>query len=449
MAREPLHVVILPWLAFGHMIPFFHLSSSLAKAGIRVSFISTPRNIQRLPEIPAELEPLFNFVQFHLPSVDGLPIGAEATVDLTMDQTQFLKVSYDLMDTQFKAFISKETVDWIILDFAPYWAVDIAREKSIPLIMFSVLSSVINAFFGHPDFLTAEEQKDRTWESLTSPPKWITFPSTVAFRPFEAKVIFLGVFETNASAKTDAERMSEMLNACQAVAMRTCKEYEGEYFDVATKVYRQAVIPVGLIPPVLVEKDRDNVEGHSSGEIFNWLDLQKNRSVVYVAFGSEAKLDRDQVFQIAHGLELADLPFLWALRKPMWAIDDDDALPSGFRSRTARFGVVAFGWVPQLDILSHPSIGGSLFHSGWGSIIETLQHGHTLVVLPLVIDQGLNARLLVEKGLAVEVERTDDGKFNGEDIAKALRMAMVSNEGEDLRLRARDMKSIFSDQGQL
>ncbi|KAF9608642.1 hypothetical protein IFM89_010426 [Coptis chinensis] len=197
-----------------------------------------------------------------------------------------------------------------------------------------------------------------------------------------------------------------MLNACQAVAMRTCKEYEGEYFDVATKVYRQAVIPVGLIPPVLVEKDRDNVEGHSSGEIFNWLDLQKNRSVVYVAFGSEAKLDRDQVFQIAHGLELADLPFLWALRKPMWAIDDDDALPS-----------------------------------------ETLQHGHTLVVLPLVIDQGLNARLLVEKGLAVEVERTDDGKFNGEDIAKALRMAMVSNEGEDLRLRARDMKSIFSDQG--
>ncbi|KAF9608643.1 hypothetical protein IFM89_010427 [Coptis chinensis] len=93
MAREPLHVVILPWLAFGHMIPFFHLSSSLAKAGIRVSFISTPRNIQRLPEIPAELEPLFNFVQFHLPSVDGLPIGAEATVDLTMDQTQFLKIS--------------------------------------------------------------------------------------------------------------------------------------------------------------------------------------------------------------------------------------------------------------------------------------------------------------------------------------------------------------------
>ncbi|KAF9624578.1 hypothetical protein IFM89_012000 [Coptis chinensis] len=114
MAREPLHVVMLPWLAFGHMIPFFHLSTSLTKSGIRVSFISTPKNIQRLPKIPANLEPLFNFVPFHLPSVDGLPLGAEATVDLTADEIQFLKKSYDLMDTQFKRFISNEKIDWVI-----------------------------------------------------------------------------------------------------------------------------------------------------------------------------------------------------------------------------------------------------------------------------------------------------------------------------------------------
>ncbi|KAK3227849.1 hypothetical protein Dsin_007711 [Dipteronia sinensis] len=101
--------------------------------------------------------------------------------------------------------------------------------------------------------------------------------------------------------------------------------------------------------------------------------------------------------------------------------------------------------IPQLEILGHQSIGGSLFHSGWGSVIETLQFGHCLVVLPLIIDQPLNARLLVDKGLAVEVERREDGSFTRDDIANALRLAMVSEEGEKLRVRAREAAVVFKD----
>ena len=66
---------------------------------------------------------------------------------------------------------------------------------------------------------------------------------------------------------------------------------------------------------------------------------------------------------------------------------------------------------------SHPSVRGSLFHSGWGFIIETLGYGHALVVMPNIIDQGLNARLLVEKGIAVEVERGEDDSFDRNEIA--------------------------------
>ena len=78
-------------------------------------------------------------------------------------------------------------------------------------------------------------------------------------------------------------------------------------------------------------------------------------------------------------------------------------------------------------------------------MIETLQFGHCLIVLPIIIDQGLNARLLVEKGLAVEVERREDGSFSREDIAKSLRLAMVSEEGEKLRIHAREAAAIFGD----
>ena len=140
-------------------------------------------------------------------------------------------------------------------------------------------------------------------------------------------------------------------------------------------------------------------------------------------------LSQDQVHEIAYGLERSELPFLWALRKPNWAIGDAEALPSGFSDRTSGRGVVCMGWAPQMEILAHPSIGGSLLHSGWGSVIETLQFGHCPIVSPFVIDQGLNARLLVEKGMAVEIARGDDGSFSRDDITKPLRVAMVMEEG--------------------
>ena len=280
---------------------------------------------------------------------------------------------------------------------------------------------------------------------MTSPPEWISFPSSVAFKGYEAKAVYSGFFTDNASGTTDAARYVEIINSCQAVAVRSCVEYEGEYLNLLGNLMGKPVIPVGLLPPEKAEGREIQITDGSWGENFKWLNEQKPKSVVFVGFGSECKLTKDQVHEIAYGLEPSELPFLWALRKPDWAIEDADALPSGFSGRTSGRGMVCMGWAPQMEILAHPSIGGSLFHSGWGSVIETLQFGHCLIVLPIIIDQGLNARLLVEKGLAVEVERREDGSFSREDIAKSLRLATVSEEGEKLRIHAREAAAIFGD----
>ncbi|KAF6141795.1 hypothetical protein GIB67_027973 [Kingdonia uniflora] len=370
-----LHVVMLPWFAFGHMISFFLLSVALAKAGIRVSFISTRKNIQRLPRVPSNLEHLLKFVEFQLPVVDGLPEGAEATIDIAMDQIQYLKVSYDRLSEQFKNFISNE-------------APQNARSERI----------------------------------------------------------FVGAFGQNASGFTDAERLALVVGGCEAVAVRSCRELEGKYLDLLEKVYRKPVIPIGLLPPAPPPHGKRENTGGDEDKIFKWLDGQKVKSVMFAAFGSEVKLSKDQVHEIAHGLELSKLPFLWTLRKPTWALNDDDEsiLSPGFLSRTASVGMVHMVWAPQWEILTHPSIGGFLCHCGWGSIVENLQHGHVFVVLPLILDQGLNARFLVEKGLAIEVERNlSDGSFKGEDVAKALRKGMVEKEGESIRVRANEMKSML------
>ncbi|TXG62922.1 hypothetical protein EZV62_009916 [Acer yangbiense] len=451
MAKEVMNVVMFPWSAFGHMMPFFQLSIALAKSGVEVSFVSTPKNIQRLPKPPSNLSTLINFVELPLPTLHNnhhelLPEGAEATVDIPSDKIQYLKIAYDLLQHPFKQFIAQRIPDWIIIDAMSPWMDNIAQEYHVPLMNFSVFSAAAYTFFT-PVHLVGDgkiKPSITSPDSLTSAPEWVDFPSSLAYRSFDAVGVYNGFFKCNASGMPDVERVAKTLNACQAVAVRSCPEYEREYLNLFEKLIGKPVIPVGLLPPEN-HKGRDPITDESWIKIFQWLDEQKPRSVVFAGFGSECKLTKDQVYEMAYGLELSGLTFLWALRKPDWAADDVDALPSGFVDRIHSKGVVSIGWAPQLEILGHPSIGGSLFHSGWGSVIETLQFGHCLVVLPLIIDQPLNARILVDKGLAVEVERREDGSFTRDDIAKALRLAMVSEDGDKLRVRARAAAVIFKD----
>ncbi|XVE73824.1 hypothetical protein DITRI_Ditri11bG0149600 [Diplodiscus trichospermus] len=414
MARN-LHVVMLPWSAFGHLIPSFQLSLELAKAGVKVSFISTPANIPRLPQVPSNLSTLIDLVAFPLPKLDNeqrLPEGAEATVDNPFEKIQYLKIAYDLLQHPVKQFISDKRPDWIFADGIPYWVVEIAQEHQIPLISLSVFSASVLAFFGNPKSLTSDGQK-RTRsspESLTSPPECFDFSSSLAYPRFLATGIHEGFYGQNASGISDAERFAKIIQASKAFAIRTCTEHEAQYLNNLEKTTGKPVIPIGLLLPERPEGIRTTDKSWT--EIFEWLDVQKPKSVVFVG-------------------------------KPDWALSELDFLPSGFTERTHGRGVVCIGWAPQLEILGHPSIGGSLFHAGWGSIMETLQFGHCLVLLPFVVDQPLNARLLVDRGLAVEIERSEDGSFSRDGISKALKLAMVSEEGESLRIRAREAAEVF------
>jgi len=446
-ASSKLHVAMLPWSAFGHMIPFYQLSIALAKRGVRVSYISTSRNIDRLPEIPCELVPFMQYVSLPLAEVPGLPNGAEATVDLEFDEIPYLKVAYDLLHKPLKDFVSRHSPGWVISDFAAHWLPEITEEHQVQLMIFSVYAATSLVFFGPPEYLTGEgrEKVRPAPESLERPPDWGTiFPPSVAFRGYEAAKAYPGFYNSNASGITDGERMARSIRGCRAVGVRSCSEFEGEYIELYQNLLQIPVLPVGLLPPSKIGEE-ENKDGPWT-EAMKWLDQQHPQSVIYVGFGSEYKLTKDEVYEIAYGLELAQLPFLWALRRPTWASDDSEALPPGFLSRTSGKGVVCLGWAPQLKILAHPSVGGSLFHSGWGSIIETLQHGHNLILLPFIADQGLNARVMVDKGLGIEVERREDGSYSRGDIAYALRRAMVGNEAEKIRTRGRKAATIFGDQ---
>ncbi|KAF0912667.1 hypothetical protein E2562_018925 [Oryza meyeriana var. granulata] len=449
-----LNVVVFPWLAFGHMIPYLELSKRLAARGHDVTFLSTPRNVARLPPVPAHLSARLRFLSLPVPTVEGLPEGAESTADVPAGNDELIKKACDGLAAPFAAFLAEAVAaaggrrkpDWIVIDFAYHWLPPIAGEHNVPCTAFFIVQAAAIAFLG-PRWANADHP--RVAVDFTVPPKWCPFPSTMAYRRSEARWV-VGAFQQNASGVSDMDRMWRTIDGCRFTMFRTCDEIEPGVLALLTDLYRKPAVPAGvLLPPPDLAGD-----GGSSGaraEILRWLDDQPPKSVIYVALGSEAPVTAKNLQELALGLELAGLRFLWALRKPAGTLSSAAAaelLPDGFEERTLGRGVVWTGWVPQMEVLAHGAVGAFLTHCGWGSTIESLVYGHPLVMLPFVVDQGLIARAMAERGVGVEVSREDDeeGSFDRDGVAAAVRRVMVEDEGKVLGRNAKKVKEAVGDQ---
>nr|UAJ75043.1 glucosyltransferase [Crocus sativus] len=431
---KKLHIVMLPWPAFGHLLPFLELSKRLAGKGHRISFISTPKNLQRLPP---QLSPLINFVAFPSPSIENLPSGAEATIDLPhANLLPYLFEAFDASEENLCKLLddpSHPPVDWLVYDFAAYWAPRVAAKFNLPCAFFSIFTVAELGFSGSPKDLAGKGDRVMSQEALTVVPKWVPFPSTVAYRLHEARKVFEPLFMPDPSRVSLGHRFSASIEGCDFVAVRSCTEFDADWLQVIEKLYAKPVVTVGLLPPEEVQSDM------SWESAFKWLDLQEAKSVVYVAFGSEANLTVEQVREIALGLESSGLKFIWTLRA--------DGLSKGFEERTKDRGMVWMGWIPQTKFLAHSSVGGFLTHCGSSSIVEGLSFGLVMVALPMVFTQGLNARYVVDKKIGVEVPRNEeDGTFTGRGIADSLKLAMLEEEGKDFRAKANECKGIVGNE---
>ncbi|KAF8404722.1 hypothetical protein HHK36_009611 [Tetracentron sinense] len=439
-----LHVVMFPWLAMGHLIPFLELSKRLAQKGHRVSFVSTPRNIKRLPQISPDLSPLINFVSLPLPHIDTLPENAEASIDIPAQKSQSLKMAYDGLEAPLTTFLQNSVPNWIIFDFAAYWLPEVAAKLGVPCVYLSLSNAASLGFMGPPSSLLGNEETVLTIEDITVSPKWVPFPSCVVFRPHELVKIMEGIGE-NESGVSDAQRIGLAIQGSDVVALRTSVDFEPEWINLLHDLYKKTVIPIGLLPPLV--QDVENEGDAKWVEIKEWLDKHERESIVYVALGSEAILSREELNELALGLEKSKLPFFWVLRKPPGSTVDESAmLPKGFEDRTRGRGIVYMSWAPQVRILAHPSVGGFLTHCGWNSVIEGLGFGRALVLLPVMNEQGLNARLLEGKKVGLEIPRNErDGSFTSDSVAESVRVVMVEKEGEPFRTKAKEMKEVFGD----
>ncbi|TKY68956.1 Hydroquinone glucosyltransferase [Spatholobus suberectus] len=146
-------------------------------------------------------------------------------------------------------------------------------------------------------------------------------------------------------------------------------------------------------------------------------------------------LSQVQIIELALGLELSNHKFLWVVRAPSSSASSAylnaqnenplEFFPYGFLERTKEQGLVIPSWAPQIEILSHSSIGGFMSHCGWNSTLESVLQGVPLIAWPLFAEQRMNAVMLSD-GLKVALRPkvSGNGMVEKEEVAEVIKSLM-------------------------
>lgn len=219
---------------------------------------------------------------------------------------------------------------------------------------------------------------------------------------------------------------------------------EGEYLNyLKGETGHHRVFGVG--PLSLMDTNsslRVDSESEKDNDTLKWLDGCPDGSVVYVCFGSQKLLKREQMEALASGLEKSHTRFLWVVKTGTAPQIEEGygSLPDGFEERVAGRGLVMKGWAPQVRILSHRAVGGFLSHCGWNSLLEAVVGGVMVLAWPMEADQFVNAKLMVEDmGVGVRVCEGADSVPDSAELGKIVGESM-SQSSESVKVRAKELR---------
>ncbi|VVB02388.1 unnamed protein product [Arabis nemorensis] len=452
----PLHFVLFPFMAQGHMIPMVDIARLLAQRGVIITIVTTPHNAARFKNVLSRAIDSglpINLVQVKFPHQEaGLPEGQE-NLDL-LD-------SMELMIPFFKAVNKlEEPVQKLIEEMRPRpsclisdmclpYTTRIAKKFDIPKILFHGMCCFcllcMHVLRKHREIL----------DNLKSDKEYFVvpyFPDKVEFTQPQVPV------ETYVPGdwKEFLDDLREADKTSYGVIVNSFEELEPAYI----KDYKEArsgkvwsIGPVSLCNKVGADKaERGNKSDIDKEECLKWLDSKEPASVLYVCLGSICNLPLSQLKELGLGLEESKRPFIWVIRS--WEKNKELVewiTKSGFEDRIKDRGLLIRGWSPQMIILSHPSVGGFLTHCGWNSTLEGITSGLPLLTWPLFADQFCNEKLVVQvlkAGVSAGVEQPmkwgEEEKIgvlvDKEGVKKAVEELM--GESDDAKERKRRAKEL-------
>lgn len=432
------HIALLASPGMGHLVPTLELAKRLISHQtfkVTVFVVATDHaslTNTHLLQSPANSGDLLDIVL--LPFIDVSDIGGGGpSVSLTATLVTTVIRSMPFLRSQISKMEFRPTA--LVVDIFGSHALEIADEFN--MLKFVFIAS--NAWFLAVLLCTPEiDRKEIDEHVMTRKPLHIPGCKPIKF---EYNINVFSMDPNDPLYQGYLEAIIKM-SLSDGILVNTWDELE----PTTLKALREKKkIPIYSIGP-LVRPIEKSVLGN---EIIAWLDKQPNQSVIYVSFGSGGTLSAQQVKELAWGLELSQQRFVWVLRPPnkndaagtYIALGNGsdatlDYLPDGFPARTQDRALLVPMWAPQVEVLSHPSIGGFLTHCGWNSTMESIINGVPMIAWPLYAEQKMNASMLTEDiGASIRVMTV-----GREEIRSVVRKILVDREGRNIRGRIKELK---------
>ncbi|KAG5621719.1 hypothetical protein H5410_006937 [Solanum commersonii] len=398
-----IHVVVFPFMSKGHTIPTFDLARFLLCRKISITIFTTPANRPFFSNSLSDTN--INIIEIPFPqNIQGVPPSVESTDKLPsmtlfptfVNATKLMKPHFE------KALESLPPVTFMITDGFLGWTLDSANKFGIPRLVYYGMSAFTTALSISATSLLRTELSDDEYFQVPDFP-WIKITRNDFDSPLRDRdpkgPHFDFIME---SIMATSKSYGQLVNSFY--------ELESVYVDYCNRISSPKSWCIGPFCAV----HEPSKEKQEKPSYIKWLDgmLEQGKQVLYVAFGTQAELSPDQFKEIKIGLEKSQ-------------------------------GTCGNRAVDQREILSHRSVEGFLSHCGWNSVIESICTEVPILAWPMMADQHLNARMVVEVikiGLRAE---TCDGSVRGfvkwEGLEKSAKELMEGDKGKEARKKVKEI----------
>ncbi|KAK6136144.1 hypothetical protein DH2020_030117 [Rehmannia glutinosa] len=306
--KEKLKVFMFPWLAHGHITPFLELANNLSHRNFDVYICSTPVNLNFINN--KIITETIHLVELHLPDSE-LPPHYHTNNGLPLHLQPALYRTLKMGIPNFSDLLKNLQPDLLIHDILLEWAASVASQHKIPALQFNTSGAAMCSYFCH----------------LGRCPE-IEFPfPAIRLTDYEQSM----AFKTVESGKEVLEGGDQVQSSDrEIVLMNSSREIEGKYMDYLAELINWEIIPVGA----MVQDPNSVGDDNEDAKLIEWLGGKDERSSVFVSFGTEYFLKREEMQEIAYGLEMSNVNFIWVIRSPKGEeIKVEELLPEGFLER--------------------------------------------------------------------------------------------------------------------
>ncbi|KAK8480867.1 hypothetical protein V6N11_051357 [Hibiscus sabdariffa] len=417
------HVLVFPFPGQGHINPMLQFAKRLLSKGVKAALVST---LYLANSSFSDSSISFSFD--HHTISDGFDQGG---FNQAANAETYLSTFCSVGSRSLAALIMKlgETghpVDALVYDSLMPWALDVAKQFGVPSGAFFTQSCAVNSVYYHVWKGHLQLPLPRTRVHLPAlPPLQVSeLPSFVALHGLYRA--WLDVLVNQFSNIDEADW----------VFFNHFYELETEVMDWMSKLWN--VMTIGpTVPSAYLDRRLQNNKDYgmnifdpNASACLSWLSGKPKGSVVYVSFGSIASLGTEQMAEIGWALKQRKGYFLWVVRET-----EKPKLPDNYIKETSNKGLVVT-WCPQLEVLSHESIGCFLTHCGFNSVLEALSLGVPMLAMPQWTDQATNAKYIEDVWrVGIRARCDNKGIVKRETIEHGIKELLkeVGEKGKEIR----------------